>query len=87
MTRPLLLSALLLTSCVTSPDPPPPATEMSRLATVCVIMFPGHKAAESRFDCTPENRTAIGFAVAPIDGDCEAGFFTLNQFQQIWDCQ
>lgn len=45
-----------------------------------------HKASESRLDCAPKNRTAIGFAVAPIDGDCEAGFFTLNQFQQIWGC-
>lgn len=42
-----LLPALLLASCVTSQeDPvPPPLSELPAFSmTVCVIMFPGHKA-------------------------------------------
>lgn len=86
-----LLPALLLASCVTSQeDPvPPPLSELPAFSmTVCVIMFPGHKATESRTSCPQgQEQVAIGFAVTPIKGDCEPAFYTLHGFQQIWGCQ
>lgn len=90
MRRPLL-PALLLTGCITSQeDPvPPPLSELPAFsATVCVVMFPGHTSAEYRASCPQgQEQVAIGFAVAPIKGECEPAIFSLHGFQQIWGCR
>jgi hypothetical protein len=82
-----LLSALLLTSCVTSPEPPPPVSEMAR-TRVCAYLFADTKGIPAAESCPAGTRkVAIGYTVTPIRGECEGAFLSLHGFRQLWGCQ